>query len=81
MLGARAETNETGGQLAQKRKPFQQTDHERQRIAAAGCSAGDGPVMNEDLHALNQAGRPLAPRLHLSQIVHGYRTASQFFRE
>ena len=81
VLWAGAETDKAGWHLPQKREPFQQTNHERQRIAAAGCSAGDSPMMNEDLHALDQTRRPFATRLHLSQVVHSNRTASQFFRE
>ena len=37
--------------------------------------------MNKDLHSLNQARRPFAPRLYFAQIIHGNRAASQFVGE
>jgi len=81
MLGARAETDETGGELPENWKPYQQTSDKRQGLAAARHSPGDDSAMNNDLHALDQARRPFATRLHLSQVVHRNRSALQFFRE
>src|SRR6266511_1326843 len=81
VLGARAEPDETSGQLSQNRKPFQQTNHKRQGLFVAGRSTSDDPPMNKNLHSLDQARRPLATRLHLSQVVHRDRSASQFFSE
>src|SRR5436190_14809397 len=81
VLGARAETDKTGGQLPQERKPFQQTNDQRQRVPSAGLSAGDSPMMDEDLNALDQTRRPFTSCLYFSQIVYSGRTASQFFCE
>src|SRR5438132_12072922 len=81
VLGARTETDETGGKLSQNRKPFQQTQHERQRVVGTRHSAGDDSAMNEDLHALDQSGWPFTARLHFAQIVNRNWTAPQFLRE
>ena len=82
MFRARPETDETGGQLAQNWKPFQQTEHEWKRtLLLAGHPAGNDSTMNKDLHSLDQAGWPFAARLYCSQVVDVNWTALELFRE
>jgi hypothetical protein len=81
MLGARAESDETGGKLPEKWEPFQQTQHKREGLFVAGRSTGHDPPMNKYLHPLDQPRRPFSTQLDLSQIVHGHWTTPQFFGE
>ena len=81
VFGSRTDADETRGQLSQNRKPFQQANYKRQRLFVAGRSTGNDSAMNKNLHSLDQARRPFAARLHLSQIVHRNRTIPQFLRE
>src|SRR5438034_5514762 len=76
MFRTRSDSNETGGNLSQNWKPFQQSKHQRQRIFAMRSLASNHAAMNKDLHSLNEAGRPFAARLHFIQVVHGNRTTS-----
>src|SRR5882762_8038185 len=81
MLWARANADEARGNLSQNGKPFQQANHEREGTLATRRCTSDNSTVNKDLHSLNQARRPFAPRLYLMQIIHGNWTVSQFFRE
>src|SRR5207253_5004538 len=81
MLGSRTEADEAGGHLAEKRKPFQQMKHKRQRIIAARHLTGDHSLMNKYLHPLDQARRPFPACPHFPQIVKRNWTAPHFLRE
>src|SRR5882724_792506 len=78
MLRPRSDSNEPGGNLSQTWKQFEKTKHDRQRVFAMRSLTGNHAPMNENLHCLNEPGRPFATRLHFAQIVHGNRTGSQF---
>ena len=78
MLRTRSDSNEPSGNLSQDREPFQQAKDKGQRLLAIRRPASNHATMNEDLHCLNEAGRPFAARLHFAQIGHGDRAGSQF---
>src|SRR5574338_484089 len=78
MLRTRSDSDESGGYLPQNWKPFQQTNHERQRIFPMRSLTGNDMTMNENLHRLDEPCRPFPARLHFAQIVNRNWTNPQF---
>ena len=76
VLGTRAEADETRGNCAQKWKPKEQSQRERQLVALFGFASGYDVSVNERLHSLDQTGRPFPALLHFFQFGDCHRAIS-----
>src|SRR5260221_6863596 len=66
MLGAEADADEARGEAAQDVPAAQQPERQRQRQRPGAAEhAADDAVLDQQLHALDEARRRLAPTLHL----------------
>ena len=78
VFGSWTDSDETGGQLAERGEELQQARQKRQRRFARPLLARYNVTMDKCLHQLNHRGGPGAPFLHRPKIDHRNGTHSEF---
>ena len=77
MLWSESESDHPGGNPAEEWKPCDHPEHERWReLVRAAEDFADDAILDEELHPLRHAGRPLAPILHQPQVFRGEPTSA-----
>lgn len=79
VFGSWTDSDETGGQLAERGEELQKAGQKWQRRCVRPLLARDDVTMDKCLYELNHRGRPGAPFLHRAKIANRNGTVPEFF--